>query len=145
MCPQLLVGRVSKSATSNELTTFVEYNDLGQVVSQKAVSASQALLSLHTYEYDQNGNRTKDTTLDGSYVQYEYDSVNELLSEKYYTALGTLSKTLAYTYDKQGNRLTKKVTVCGSTTTTNRDGDIPRPALWHLAEVCPLTLHQRCQ
>jgi YD repeat-containing protein len=64
----------------------------------------------YTYQYDNEGNRTRKTTKStGAYVEYEWDHRNRLTRVEYRTSGGTLTKAVEYDYDHADRRIAKRV------------------------------------
>jgi RHS repeat-associated protein len=62
----------------------------------------------HSYLYDNEGNRTRNTTIaTGDYVEYDWDHRNRLTDVRFKTSTGTLTKHVRYSYD-QANRLVRR-------------------------------------
>ena len=72
------------------------------------------------YEYDDEGNRTKKTTIATSdYVEYSWDHRNRLSRIEFNASGGATTKVVAYTYDALNRRIAKQVDDDG-------DGDFDR-------------------
>lgn len=84
-------GNITK-ATSNAGTALYEYDDNNQLVKETTVDGA-----VITYEYDSVGNRTKKTVVKNgqtTVTSYTYNANNQL----------TVSDNQAYSYDSNGNR-----------------------------------------
>jgi RHS repeat-associated protein len=82
-----------------------ELDSVGRVTSTIFYNANASQLNVHSYTYDLAGERTKQTRMDGSYVDYGYDGMGQLL-----TAIGKESggakrwhEQFGYKYDPAGN------------------------------------------
>lgn len=93
-------GRMISQTNSNGTISAYTYDAANRLISLTNSSGS-TIISSYTYEYDNNGNRTKMTTQDGS-VTYEYDEDNRLLSADY-NDIDLLDES--YTLDHTGNRM----------------------------------------
>lgn len=84
------------------------YDLLGRIRSVSNRFASGGVISSHVYDYDVAGNRSRETLLDGSYIEYGYDFVGQLTSAIKKTSGGTPlpGYGFAYAYDPAGNMLT---------------------------------------
>jgi RHS repeat-associated protein len=64
----------------------------------------------YSYQYDDEGNRTrKTTTATGEYVDYQWDHRNRLARVEFRTSGGTLTKAVEYDYDTADRRIAKRV------------------------------------
>jgi len=81
-----------------------------------------ANINLHTYAYNNGHQRTNQTRVDGSYVDYLYDDIGQLYSAKTYASGGTETTTQrrVYTYDAAWNltKTTNSTTVDARTVNT---------------------------
>lgn len=119
-------GRLKKSfmGSGSNYLNYKDYNSIGQLTQIYTENNVGTILVHITYEYDKNGNMTKETNqLDNSYTSYEYDNINQLTTEKYYNSVGMLIKQITYKYEVQyggllGNRTERTVTESGISTTT---------------------------
>ncbi len=60
----------------------------------------------YRYLYDNEGNRTKRTTLaDGSWIDYTWDYHNRVTQETFKNSGGAVTKIVSYTYDSQGRQI----------------------------------------
>ena len=75
---------------------------------------------VHNFEYDQEGNRTKKTTIaTGDYEEYEWDHRNRLTAVTFRTSTGVKTKRVDYTYDALDNLIRRRID-------DNGDGSIDR-------------------
>jgi YD repeat-containing protein len=71
----------------------------------------------YTYQYDDEGNRTRKTTKStGAYVEYQWDHRNRLTRVEFRTSGGTLTKAVEYDYDHADRRVAKRVDVNADST-----------------------------
>ncbi|GAB5443819.1 MAG: hypothetical protein Fues2KO_41680 [Fuerstiella sp.] len=71
----------------------------------------------YNYEYDDEGNRTKKTTISsGDYVEYDWDHRNRLTTVTFRTSTGTKTKEVSYVYDAFDRRIAKDVDANGNGT-----------------------------
>ena len=106
-------GNLAGSRTQNDTFTNYSYNDALLLTQMQTFAPDGSTIGDFNYTYDANGNWTQVET-PAATINYTYDDLNRLTSET--LADGML---IEYSYDSTGNRLTKKVTVGGSSTTTN--------------------------
>ncbi len=95
--------KVSYPNGSAETTTY----DAAGRVATIANAQGATVVSSYAYEYDGNGNRTRQTETNGATAEettYGYDSLDRLLEVDY------PDRMVAYTYDRVGNRLTEQGT-----------------------------------
>ena len=119
-------GRLKKSfiSSGSAYINYRDYNSIGQLIKVYTENSQGTSIVNIAYQYDKNGNITKETNLlDNSYITYDYDSINQLTAEKYYNSAGTLTKQITYKYEIQyggllGNRTERTVTEGGTPTTT---------------------------
>jgi RHS repeat-associated protein len=114
--------RIKKSYYSSGFFNYRDYNAKGQITRAFTKNGTGTPLVNSRYEFDANGNITKETYVDNGFVTYEYDNANQLTAEKYYNAAGTLTRQISYKYEAQyggllGNRTERTLTE-GSTSTT---------------------------
>ncbi|MHB9047276.1 MAG: RHS repeat-associated core domain-containing protein [Pirellulales bacterium] len=122
-------GRVVTESSADGPTTY-GYDNAGQLASASRTSETYAydvagnrtggdyltdpnnrLLrdSAYTYQYDDEGNRTKRTSrADQSSVEYSWDHRNRLTRVTYKNAQGQTTKTFDYTYDVFDRRIAKE-------------------------------------
>jgi len=107
-------GRLSAEYKGNGTYTVYAYDDAGQLETMVNYAPGDTEQSFFHYTYDDNGNRTSMTTLDGT-TTYEYDAIGQLVRVNY-----PGGGSLIYEYDAAGNRVV--VTEDGSSTayTTNK-------------------------
>jgi RHS repeat-associated protein len=103
-------------------TAFItnNYDSLARLTSTLLRNGSTlADINLHSYAYNNGHQRTNQTRLDGSYVDYLYDDIGQLYSAKTYALGGTETTTQrrGYTYDAAWN-LTKTTNNTSVTTRT---------------------------
>jgi len=106
-------GRLIGETKGNGTYTTFDYDLAGQLLSMVNYSPEDAAQSRFNYTYDENGNRTSMTTLEGT-TEYEYDAIGQLVGVTYPNG-----DTEEYEYDAAGNRIV--TTESGMTTeyTTN--------------------------
>ncbi|HEX3077994.1 MAG TPA: cellulose binding domain-containing protein, partial [Lachnospiraceae bacterium] len=100
------LNQVSSKKLPNNAESFYMYNSNGWLVKrdEQGIGDTQ---ETYTYEYDKNGNRTKEIKiLEGSTetVRYTYDVLNQL------TTVNDMKGTRNYTFDEFGNRTVKEET-----------------------------------
>ncbi|MDD2480725.1 MAG: DNRLRE domain-containing protein, partial [Lutispora sp.] len=107
--------RLKKSYVAGTGMYFVSYRDYNQedrLIRLRTENSSGAVVADYSYEYDVNGNRSKEiNNLIGKRTEYVYDQLNQLLEESYYDTLQsqTPSRKYTYQYDLMGNILQKAV------------------------------------
>lgn len=70
-----------------------------------------------TYDYDDEGNRTKKTNAStGAYVVYEWDHRNRLTAVRFKTAAHAIMKQVEYEYDVFNRRVVKRLDAAGDNT-----------------------------
>ena len=106
-------GKLTKESKGNGTYTTYEYDPAGQIVSLKNYSPDDAIQSIFDYTYDENGNRTSMTTLDGV-TTYEYDAIGQLTGVTYPNG-----RHITYEYDPAGNRITVTDNGVATAYTTN--------------------------
>jgi RHS repeat-associated protein len=82
------------------------YDAVARLLSTVLKNSSQANLNSHSYLYNSVGERTKQTRLDGSFVDYAYDGIGQLLTAKGKESGGVTNRwneQFGYGYDKGGN------------------------------------------
>lgn len=98
-------GYPVKMVEPNGLETNITYdtvngvNKFGDVKTRTEITGQ-----INTYEYDSNGNITKQINTDGSYKLYEYNAKNSLTKET--DEVGNVTQ---YVYATDGSTLTKKI------------------------------------
>ncbi|HYX35758.1 MAG TPA: RHS repeat-associated core domain-containing protein [Oligoflexus sp.] len=109
-------GRVKTETHPNGTQNAYTYDPAGQTLSIITKKGTETLVSF-TYEYDRNGNRSKQIEFQKGLVgqenlttTYTHDSQDRL------TGYTEGNKTITYTYDGAHNRLTEKVEVGGAVT-----------------------------
>ncbi len=86
----------SYDSTGNRITS-------GSTVSKTGAANRVLSDGTYTYEYDKEGNRTKQTKIsDGTWIEYQWDYHNRLTLVTYKSSTGTATKIVSYTYDSQG-------------------------------------------
>ena len=95
-------GAVLRQTDPRGFLTVNTYNILGQLTQQVVGSGSSTPLTT-TYQYDANGNVTREQVMRGStplVTQTQYDNFNRVIK-----VIDPESKTTSYTYDTVGNKL----------------------------------------
>ena len=92
-------GRLSAEYKGNGTYTTYTYDAAGQLVSMVNYAPDDTVQSHFDYTYDDNGNRTSMTTLDGI-TTYDYDATGQLTGVTYPSGGWT-----TYEYDAAGNRI----------------------------------------
>jgi RHS repeat-associated protein len=92
------LGRLARGDNGNGTYTTYEYDAAGQLTHLVNYKADGGVNSRFDYSYDEAGNRTSMTTLDGT-TAYEYDAIGQLTGV-------TLpeGRHIEYRYDPAGNR-----------------------------------------
>ena len=92
------LGRLARGDNGNGTYTTYEYDAAGQLTHLVNYKADGSVNSRFDYSYDEAGNRTSMTTLDGT-TAYEYDAIGQLTGV-------TLpeGRHIEYRYDAAGNR-----------------------------------------
>lgn len=88
------------------IKTRATVNGAGQVLSVTDTGVDGEITITTTYEYDTQGNQTKEIFADGSYNAYTYNLKNMIVGILRYNALNQLTGETTYTYDKE-DRLSK--------------------------------------
>jgi RHS repeat-associated protein len=89
------------------VTTTYTYDDNSQIASVVSKRNSDGtVLESSTYVRGLDGEPTKVTREDGTYVVYGYDTALRLTSETYFSAAGVSQGAITYAYDTAGNRST---------------------------------------
>jgi RHS repeat-associated protein len=92
----------------------------GSTTSASSTGANNILTSdgTYNYQYDADGNRTKETDIaTGVYTTYAYDDRNRLTAVTSYNSAGAVTQTVDYTYDAFDRQISETVTSSGVTTT----------------------------
>ncbi|MCD4783160.1 MAG: hypothetical protein K8T10_04930, partial [Candidatus Eremiobacteraeota bacterium] len=112
----------------NEILTGYAYDEAGRLDSITHKRESGDVLRSCGYQYDANGNITRVTSEDYSYIDYEYDDWNRLTRETWKNAVGFTTLDIQYSYNNPvgdtGNIYQKIVSRNGGspeTTTFNYD------------------------
>jgi RHS repeat-associated protein len=93
-------GNVETYTAGNGAGSSFIYDHSGKVVELTVGTKQGEKILSSTYEYDQNGNRTKILNYNGPMsINYEYDSMNQLLTE-----ISPNGRKITYKYDGFGNR-----------------------------------------
>jgi RHS repeat-associated protein len=81
------------------------FDAVARLLSTVLKNSSQANFNSHSYLYNSVSERTKQTRLDGSFVDYTYDGIGQLLAAKGKESGGTSrwNEQFSYGYDKGGN------------------------------------------
>ncbi|MDD3020690.1 MAG: DUF6531 domain-containing protein [Alphaproteobacteria bacterium] len=90
-------GRPTAIEDPNGVETDLAYDTNGRLQSSTR-AVGTALEAETTYDYDDNGDLTKVTLPNGSYLQYSYDGAQRLTGIE-----DTLGNTITYTLDNAGN------------------------------------------
>ncbi|MDM3855503.1 MAG: putative Ig domain-containing protein [Aphanizomenon gracile PMC649.10] len=128
------LGQLSREDNGNGTYTTYSYDDAGQALSIINYKPDNSINSRYDYTYNQLGQRTSMTTLEGK-TSYGYDLTGQLTS----VALAS-GRNIEYKYDAAGNRITVKdsgattnystnnlnqyTTVGGDTYTYDKDGNL---------------------
>ena len=128
------LGQLSREDNGNGTYTTYSYDDAGQALSIVNYKPDNSINSRYDYTYNQLGQRTSLTTLEGK-TSYGYDLTGQLTS----VALPS-GRSIEYKYDAAGNRITVKdsgattnystnnlnqyTTVGGDTYTYDKDGNL---------------------
>jgi RHS repeat-associated protein len=94
------VGRLTKETNGNGTTSTYTYDLRNQLTSIVHKKADNTINSSFVYTYDDLGQRTSMTTLEGVF-QYGYDKTGQLTS-----VITPSNRTIQYQYDEAGNRTT---------------------------------------
>ena len=70
----------------------------------------------HTYQYDSENNRVRDTAADNTYVEYAWDYRNRLTDLTFKTSGGAITKRVKYSYDELDRRIRKQIDATGDGT-----------------------------
>ena len=119
---ELRLKKSFQATTNYNYLTYRDYDTAGRIIRLRTEKKTGETILDVRYEYDANGNRTKDIDIiNVKRVEYDYDTINQLLEERYFDAItgGTLTRKHTYQYDLLGNRTQKVITVGPTTTTTN--------------------------
>jgi hypothetical protein len=81
------------------------FESVGRVATTQPRNAGHGVLNSHAYLYDLAGRRTKQTLIDGNYLDYTYDGLSQLQSATGKESGGTvrLHEKFGYGYDPAGN------------------------------------------
>jgi RHS repeat-associated protein len=110
-------GRLSKQVDGNGNYTTYTYDAAGEVTSLINYKANNAVNSSFAYTYNNLGQRTSQTTLDGTWT-YTYDATGQLTNAVFAsTNTAIANQNLTYVYDAAGNRI--KTIQNGTTTNYN--------------------------
>jgi RHS repeat-associated protein len=128
------LGQLSREDNGNGTYTTYSYDDAGQALSIVNYKPDNSINSRNDYTYNQLGQRTSMTTLEGK-TSYGYDLTGQLTS----VALPS-GRSIEYKYDAAGNRITVKdsgattnystnnlnqyTTVGGNAYTYDKDGNL---------------------
>ncbi|MDM3847921.1 MAG: putative Ig domain-containing protein, partial [Aphanizomenon gracile PMC638.10] len=128
------LGQLSREDNGNGTHTTYSYDDAGQALSIVNYKPDNSINSRNDYTYNQLGQRTSMTTLEGK-TSYGYDLTGQLTS----VALAS-GRSIEYKYDAAGNRITVKdsgattdystnnlnqyTTVGGNAYTYDKDGNL---------------------
>ncbi len=128
------LGQLSREDNGNGTYTTYSYDDAGQALSIVNYKPDNSINSRYDYTYNQLGQRTSLTTLEGK-TSYGYDLTGQLTS----VALAS-GRNIEYKYDAAGNRITVKdsgattnystnnlnqyTTVGGNAYTYDKDGNL---------------------
>jgi RHS repeat-associated protein len=128
------LGQLSREDNGNGTYTTYTYDDAGQALSIVNYKPDNSINSRYDYTYNQLGQRTSMTTLEGK-TSYGYDATGQLTS----VALAS-GRNIEYKYDAAGNRITVKdsgattnystnnlnqyTTVGGNAYTYDKDGNL---------------------
>ena len=96
------LGQLSREDNGNGTYTTYTYDDAGQALSIVNYKPDNSINSRYDYTYNQLGQRTSLTTLEGK-TSYGYDLTGQLTS----VALAS-GRSIEYKYDAAGNRITVK-------------------------------------
>ena len=119
-------GRLVRTAFANGLAELRQYNDLGRLTSIDTRNVNtDAILAEFQYEYNNVGDRTSVSELDGRRVEYVYDVLNRLTEEAIFNSSSTTAdQTISYTYDPVGNRLERNDSSNGVTNYSYNANDL---------------------
>jgi fibro-slime domain-containing protein/RHS repeat-associated protein len=102
-----LDARMTTITYPDGVTTTYTYDDNSQIASVVSKRNSDGtVLESSTYVRGLDGEPTKVTREDGTYVVYGYDTALRLTSETYFSAAGVSQGAITYAYDTAGNRST---------------------------------------
>lgn len=103
------VGRIAREDNGNGTYTTYSYDLVGQITSIANFAADDSVNSRYDYSYDQLGQQTEVTTLDGSW-SYSYDSIGQLTGAVFTSTNAEIpDQNLTYLYDAAGNRISTVV------------------------------------
>lgn len=90
----------TKDTTTNALGNISEsiYNGAGQLLSVEDKNTTNSIKT--SYDYDNSGNKIKETFSDGSYIKYTYDKKNLLLLKYEYNSKNVWTKLSHYEYNE---------------------------------------------
>lgn len=86
-------------------TKFLYIYDIAGYLVEASVYYRDAWKTLRTYEYDPNGNKTKETDSNGNSTRFAYDSKNRLIKKTYYEGdnVKKAEQVLSYTNVSDGD------------------------------------------
>jgi RHS repeat-associated protein len=111
------LGQLTREDNGNGTYTTYAYDDAGQALSIVNYKPDNSINSRSDYTYNQLGQRTSLTTLEGK-TSYGYDAIGQLVSVNLPNG-----RSIEYKYDAAGNRITVKdsgVTTSYSTNNLNQ-------------------------
>ncbi|MTI66247.1 MAG: hypothetical protein FH753_06545 [Firmicutes bacterium] len=104
-------GKIKKTyiaGSEMHYLTYRTYDKAGNIVRYRVEKSGGGIVLDYQYEYDKNGNRTKEIdNMQGKRKEYVYDELNQLTKEEHFdttTNPDTLTKKVSYDYDILGNR-----------------------------------------
>lgn len=112
-------GRLAREDNGNGTFTTYAYDEAGQLISIFNFAPDNSVNSSFVYGYDELGQQTGVTTLDGVWT-YSYDGIGQLTGAVFTSTNANIpNQDLSYEYDAAGNRI--RTVVNGETTnyTTN--------------------------
>ena len=99
-------GNMQKMTFGNSSSNIYSYDENGNVIQIK-ITKGEKIINQISFLYDNWGNKSLISYLDGSKVEYEYDGLRRLIRVLYYKAEDVQPFNIqTYTYDKDGNRKT---------------------------------------
>lgn len=101
-----IISTSDKTISALGLTSITEQNGAGQILSVTNASEDNTIKITTSYDYNEQGNKIKETFADESYKAYSYNLKNLVTQSMSYTSKGILTYKSAYQYDDENN-LTK--------------------------------------
>jgi RHS repeat-associated protein len=99
-------GRLTQTTRQNGTIQTISYDDAGQVLQQKDIDPSGAVIMQYDFTYDAVGNVTTEQRVYGGETfacSNSYDAVRQLLQQKDLGGSGAASSQYDFTYDPGGN------------------------------------------